>query len=257
MEINGENYYTTEANMAYWSVSLFKAFEQCEASGLAQARGEYQREQTTALMVGSYVDAYFSGELPQFINRHPEILKRDGQLKADYVKAAEIIERIESDDLMVRYLTGDKQQIRAAELFGVPWKIKMDVFGGVRIVDLKIMKDMKPIYEDGFGRRSFIEYYRYDIQGAIYQKVEQISAHRDKPLPFFLAVATKENEPDIELIELPQHVLDSALKIVEAKIERFDLIKQGLVEPRRCECCEYCRRTKKLVKPIVYEAEEM
>ena len=176
MEITTENYYTVPANMEYWSVSMFKAFEQCEASGLAQARGEYEREQTTALLVGSYVDAYFSGELPAFIDRHPEVLKRDGQLKADYVKAAEIIERIESDDLMMRYLTGDKQQIRTAELFGVPWKIKMDVFGGVRIVDLKIMRDMKPIYEDGFGRRSFIEYYRYDIQGAIksssYQRTE-------------------------------------------------------------------------------------
>lgn len=256
MEINGENYYTTEANMAYWSVSLFKAFEQCEASGLAQARGLYEREQTTALLVGSYVDAYFTGSLPEFINEHPEILKRDGQLKADYVKAAEIIERIETEPKMMEFLTGDKQVIRTAELFGVPWKIKMDVHGGVRIVDLKIMKGLAPIYEEGFGRRPFVEYYRYDIQGAIYQKVEQISSGRERPLPFYLAVATKEKEPNLELIQLPQYILDNALKVVEAKIERFDLIKQGLVDPIRCGHCEYCKQTKHISKPILYDPEE-
>ena len=44
--------------------------------------------------------------------------------------------------------------------------------------------------------------------------------------------------------------------LVEAKIERFDLIKSGDVEPRRCEKCEYCRQIKKLVEPVVYEIEE-
>lgn len=256
MEITTDNYYTSEANLHYWSVSLFKAFEHCEASGLALARGEYQREATTALLVGSYVDAYFSGELPRFISLHPEILKRDGQLKAEYVKAAEIIERIESDRLMMQYLTGDKQVIRTGELFGVPWKIKMDVWGGVRIVDLKVLKDTQPIYEHGFGWRHFVEFYRYDIQGAIYQRIEQISSGREKPLPFYLAVATKEKEPDIDLIQLPQPVLDTALKVVEARIERFDLIKQGLVDPRRCEECDYCKRTKVLRKARVYDPEE-
>ena len=267
MEIDGEkrcgidlteaNYHSADANRAYWSVSLYKAFEKCEAAGLAQVRGEFEPEQTTALLVGSYVDAYFSGMLPTFIAEHPEILKRDGQLKAEYVKAAEVIERIEQEPLMMEFLSGNKQTIMTAELFGVPWKIKMDAYDGKRITDLKVMKDMEPIYEEGFGKRHFISYYRYDIQGAIYQKVEQIASGRSKPLPFYLAVATKEKEPNVEVIQISQGALDTALKVVEAKIERFDLIKSADVEPRRCEKCAWCNRTKRLIKPVVFEGEEI
>lgn len=256
VDINTLNYYSPEANKQYWSVSQFKAFDACEAAGLASALGVYKREDTTALLVGSYVDAYFSGTLPAFIADHPEIMKRDGSLKAEYVKAAEIIDRVESDELMSSFLKGSKQVIRTGILFDVPWKIRMDVYDGARIVDLKVMKDMKSIYSDGFGRRSFIEHYGYDIQGAVYQKIEQLSSGRANPLPFYLAVATKEKEPDIAVIQIPQHVLDSALKTVEAKIDRFDLVKQGLIEPTRCGDCDYCRLTKKLTAPVVYDPEE-
>ena len=156
----------------------------------------------------------------------------------------------------MEYLTGEKQTVMTAELFGVPWKIKMDVYNEQRIVDLKCVKDFEDIYEKGFGWRSWIEYWGYDIQGAVYQKVEQIVSGRAEPLPFFLAAVTKEKTPDIKLIQIPQHVLDTALAIVEAKIERFDLIKQGEVEPIRCEKCDYCKRTKKLTGPEIYEIAE-
>ena len=63
MLLNKENYFSKEANAEYWSVSQFKAFNRCEAAGLAEARGIYEREETDALLIGSYVDAYFSGEL--------------------------------------------------------------------------------------------------------------------------------------------------------------------------------------------------
>ena len=66
MTLTSSNYYTPEANREYWSVSLFKAFDKCEASGLAQARGQYEREETDALLIGSYVDAYFTGDLDEF-----------------------------------------------------------------------------------------------------------------------------------------------------------------------------------------------
>ena len=59
------------------------------------------------------------------------------------------------------------------------------------------------------------------------------------------------------VIEIPQHVLDTALKIVEAKIDRFDLVKMGEIEPKRCEKCEYCKQTKRLTAPSVFEPEEV
>lgn len=258
MILTSGNYFSPEANTEYWSVSLFKAFDKCEASGLAQVRGEYEREQTDALLIGSYVDAYFSGDLDGFIKRDGDkMFKKNGELYAKFEHANEIIDTVEAQPLMVEFLKGDKQVIRTAELFGVPWKIKMDVFNGERIVDLKCVKDFEPMYKDGFGRVSWIEYWGYDIQGAIYQKVEQISSGRDKPLPFYIVAVTKEKVPDVAVIKIPQHVLDTALKVVEAKIDRFDLVKMGEIPPERCGKCEYCKQTKILSAPSVFEPEEV
>lgn len=257
MKLTNSNYYSKEANVAYWSASLFKAFDKCEASGLAQVKGQYEREESTALLVGSYVDAYYSGEFQQFKKAHPEIFNsRTGELKADFKKAQQMIMRLDKDKLMREFLTGEKQEIRTATMFDVDWKIKMDVFNGERIVDLKTVKDFEPLYKEGFGRISWIEYWGYDIQGAIYQKVEQISAGRDKPLPFYIAAVTKETVPDIDLIHIPQSVLDTALSIVKAKIDMFDLIKLGEVEPIRCERCDYCKKTKVLEAPTEYAFRE-
>lgn len=258
MILTTDNYFSPEANDNYWSVSLYKAFDKCEASGLAQVRGEYEREQTDALLIGSYVDAYFSGELDNFIKRDGDkIFKKNGELYAKFEHANDIIDTVEAQPLMMEFLQGEKQVIRTASMFGVDWKIKMDVFNGERIVDLKCVKDFEPIYKEGSGRVSWIEYWGYDIQGAIYQKVEQISSGRDKPLPFYIVAVTKEKIPDVAVIEIPQHVLDTALKIVEAKIDRFDLVKMGEIEPERCEKCEYCKQTKRLTAPSVYEPEEV
>lgn len=256
MNLTNNNYFSTDAQMEYFGVSQFKQFAKCESAALAEIKGEYQREKTTALLVGSYVDAYFEGTLDEFAGANPEIYKRDGSLKSDYIKAEEIISRVERDPLFMEYMSGAKQIIKTADMFGYPWKIKIDSYHHDKIVDLKVMRDMQDVYESGYGRRSFIEAWGYDIQGAVYQKVEQLATGREKPLPFYLAVATKEKVTDIAVIQIPQPVLDAALKIVESKIDRFALIKQGLVDPIRCETCDYCKETKVLTEPTIYERED-
>lgn len=256
MTLKTDNYFSTEANKAYWSVSSFKAFDKCEASGLAQVRGQYVREETDALLIGGYVDAYFSGEMDEFVGKHSDTMfKKNGELYAKFEQANQLINTIECQPLMMDYLEGEKQVIRTGRLFDVDWKIKMDVFNGERIVDLKVVKDFEPIYKEGFGRMDWVSYWGYDIQGAIYQKIEQISSQRDNPLPFYIVAVTKEKTPDIAVIRLPQHVLDTALKIVESKIDRFDLVKMGEIEPERCGKCEWCKSTKILTEPSVYEVE--
>ena len=256
MTLTNGNYFSTEANKSYWSVSSFKAFDRCEACGLASVRGQYEREETDALLIGSYVDAYFTGNLDEFVGRHADIMfKKNGELYARYEQANRLINTIECQPLMMEYLEGDKQVIRTGTLFGVDWKIKMDVFNGERIVDLKCVKDFSDIYQDGFGYRSWIECWGYDIQGAMYQRIEQISSQRANPLPFYIVAVTKEKVPDIAVIRLPQPVLDTALKVVEAKIDRFDLVKSGEIPPARCEKCEWCKLTKVLTEPSVYEVE--
>ena len=263
MTLMNGNYFSTEANKTYWSVSQFKQFDKCEACGLASARGQYIREETDALLIGGYVDAYFAGEMDEFVGKHSDTMfKKNGELYAKFEQANQLINTIECQPLMMEYLEGDKQVIRTGNLFGVDWKIKMDVYDNVghgnvppRIVDLKVVKDFEPLYKEGFGRMDWVSYWGYDIQGAVYQKIEQISSQRAEPLPFYIVAVTKEKTPDIAVIRLPQHVLDTALKIVESKIDRFDLIKTGEIEPNRCGRCEWCKSTKILTEPSVYEAE--
>lgn len=258
MNLTNDNYFSPEANRSYWSVSQFKAFNKCEACGLAEVRGEWEREKTDSLLIGSYVDAFFTDDFMEWLKQNESLVysKRGGGKLAKFAQADAIIERVRRDPLMMDYLTGEHQTIMSTELFGVPWKIKMDCYNEQRIVDLKVVKDFEDIYDKGYGWRSWIEYWGYDIQGAVYQKIEQLVTGRTEPLPFYLAAVTKEKVPDIKLIQIPQHILDTALKLVEAKIDRFDLIKQGEVEPIRCERCEWCKWTKKLTKPDVYEIKE-
>lgn len=257
MKLTSSNYFSNEAQRSFWSVSQFKAFDNCEAQGLAEVNGEYEREETDALLVGSYVDAYFSGELDEFFGQYADTMfKKNGELLAKYSKANDIIDRIESDELMNSFLKGKLQQIRTGNLFGVDWKIKIDVLHDDKIVDLKIVKDFGSVYKDGFGFRPWVEAWGYDIQGAVYQRIEQISSGREEPLPFYIVAATKEKVPDIDIIQIPQHILDAALKVVDSKIDRFDLIKTGELKPRRCGVCDYCKKTKVLSAPRVYEIEE-
>ena len=251
------NYFSTESNKAYWSVSQFKAFDKCEACGLAMARGQFHREETDSLLIGSYVDAYFSGTMDEFVGEHSDTMfTKKGTLYAKFETANKCINAVECQPLMMDYLDGEKQVIKTAELFGVQWKIKMDVYRpDERIVDLKCMRDFEPVYKEGFGRVSWIEAWGYDIQGAIYQKVEQIASGRETPLPFYIVAVTKEKIPDVAVIQIPQSVLDTALKVVEAKIDRFDLIKNGDIEAEGCGKCEWCRSVKVLTEPMIYETE--
>lgn len=242
MTLTNENYYSQEANNAFMSVSQLKSFASCEASAMAELEGSYTRPQSTALLVGSYVDAWFEGTLEEFQQGHPEIFKHDGALKADYAKAGQIIERCESDQLFMEYMSGEKQVIRTGEVFGVPFKIKMDSYHKDKIVDLKVMREMRPIMG-----KSFVEHWRYDWQGAIYQAVE------GKKLPFYLAVVTKEDVPNLELLRIPQWRLDECMDEMRPFIERAALVKTGKAEPVRCGVCPHCRRTKTLTEPIDYE----
>ena len=257
MNLNNDNYFSLEAGRNYWSVSQFKSFCKCEACGLAESQGLYERPESDALLIGSYVDAYFSNEFDKFQEeRGSQMFKKNGEILAKFSHANEMINRIESDPLMLDYLTGEKQTIMSANLFGVDWKIKMDVYNERRIVDLKTVKDFEDIYDPDYGWRSWIEYWQYDLQGAIYTRVEQKVTGRKKPLPFYLVAVTKEKTPDIKIVHIPEHILDAAYHLVEAKIERFDLIKRGEVEPIRCEKCDYCKATKILTEPEEYQIKE-
>lgn len=241
MTLNNDNYYSLAANTEYMSVSQFKAFKKCEAAAMAELRGEYDKPKSTALIVGSYIDAWFEGTSDQFKTDNPGIFKRDGALKSEYQHADRIIERLQRDEFFMSLMSGQKQVIRTGEICGVPFKIKMDSYHpGQMIVDLKVMRDFEPVWVSGQGKLNFIEAWGYDLQGAAYQAIEG-----DK-LPFVIAATTKEPEPDIGVWQIDQARLDVALDEIKANIQRYAMLKFGIGEPERCEKCDYCKSTKKL-----------
>lgn len=271
--VTPENYYDPEIQMAYMGSSQYKAFQKCEAAALAELRGEYVPETTTALLVGGYIDAYFADELPIYQAKHPEIFKRDGQLKAEYLHAQDVINRMEEDELYSLLMSGHKQVICTGDIAGVPFKIKIDsLLDGptceeiVRrfpaaaaalgmcdgaIVDQKAMRDMAGIWDPEERRKvAFVEAWGYDTQGAIYQAIE---GHL---LPFILAVGTKEDSPDLAALYIPDDDLAAKLAEVEDNAPRYQAIKEGRIKPHRCERCAYCRATKKLAGIVSYKTLE-
>lgn len=245
LALTPENYYSREADREYWSASQVKSFLSCPAMAMAELRGDYVRPLSTALLVGSFVDAYFEGTLPDFTERHPEIFnKRTGVLKAEYMKALEMVDRAKQDELFLAYMDGEKQKIVTGEIGGLPFKGKFDVYrAGERIVDLKTVKDLQPMYKPGEGRLSFADYWNWPLQMAIYQALE------GNRLPCYLAVITKEDPPDIALVEIEQEKLDAELDYLLEKLPYFDAVKQGVIEPERCENCAWCRMSRKLTAP--------
>ena len=256
LRLTAENYYSTAANVTYMSVSQYKDFtgtygmRGCEAQALAVMRGDWQRETTIPMLVGSYVDAYFEGTLDEFKRLHPELFKRDGSLKSEFSKAEQMILRAERDTLFRRYMSGEKQVIMSGEIGGVDWKIKIDSYHpGAAIVDLKCMASLtEQKWVKDLGYLDFVRYWGYDTQGAVYQEI--VRQNTGERLPFYIAGISKEKEPNIEIIHVTDDFLREALAEVERTLPIVLEAKEGRREPRRCECCDYCRHTKVLSAPI-------
>ena len=241
LKLTNENYFSVEADREYMSVSQYKLWLDCPARAKATINREYIQPMTKALLVGSYVDSHFEGTLDKFKEEHPEIFNsRTGELKTDYKQAEEIIKRCESDELFMEYMSGEKQVIKTGEIDGVPVKIKIDSYHPNKmIVDLKILRSCERIMG-----QSPISFWKYDLQGAIYQYIE------GKQLPFFLAIATKETVTDIEIVKVEQSDMDDALADFKKNIHRFNAMKKGEIEAFGCGRCDYCKSRKKLVAPI-------
>ena len=222
----------------------------CEFTAMEKLKGRWEEPKSKALMVGSYVDSYFEGTLDKFKAENPDLFKRDGTLKAEFVKADEIIQRIERDDYFMKFMSGEKQVIMTGELFGTKWKIKMDSYiPGIAIVDLKVMASITKLeWVRDIGYLDFVRYWGYDIQGAIYQEI--VRQNTGKKLPFYIAGATKESEPDIRIIHITDNYLAEALNLVEMNMARVLAVKSGDAEPDRCELCDCCRKTRVLKAPI-------
>ena len=242
------NYYE---NHNYLSASLFKDFLKCPACAMAKLKGEWQPEKSDALLLGSYVDESLTGtpeSQREFLQKYEKDIFKKGDGKyADFVKADATVEKVKKQPLMMKYLSGKHQVVMTGEINGVPVKGKFDSYKeGEWCADLKYMASLHSpnLFEN------LVTYYGYHYQGAIYR--ELIRQNTGKTLPFYLVIATKENPPHLEIVEIAPETLDKALEVVKANIGRFWQIRNGEIEAERCEDynCSYCTETRILTEPI-------
>lgn len=100
---------------------------QCEAATLAKLRGEWVEDSSLALKQSSYVDAWMSNELEEFKEKNLDIFTKQGNLKAEYKIAEDVIEQIKADPMFLKYITaGENQKIMTGKIANVPVKIKID-----------------------------------------------------------------------------------------------------------------------------------
>ena len=281
MKLNSKNYYSKAANLEFFSVSQFKAFQKCEAAAMAELRGEFVPEYGRALLLGSYVDEMLTGtkrsqakfiaenytELFQksskvatafgqletiakrkaFVGEYDDLFHINNKPYADIVQANETIARIKEQPKMMHYLGGKHQVIMTGEIEGVPFKIKMDSFDPDEyIADLKYMASLRS--PNLFT--PMIEYWGYDIQAAVYQEI--VRQNIGKRLPFMFDVATKESPAHLALGQISQYNMDKALDKVKSLAPRYQKIKAGELQAERCEDygCDYCTYTKIITEPI-------
>lgn len=265
LHLTSENYYSKEANLAYVSVSQYKDFcgtigiQGCEHAALAKVKGEFETPVTTPLLVGSYVDAYFEGTLPQFTAEHPEIFssrgKTAGELKSEYKQASAMIDRAEREPLFMKYMAGDKQIIMTGEIEGVPIKCKFDSVDGHRITDLKTIKSIGDNFfiKDYGYRVSFVENWGYDIQAAVYREIYR--QNTGDLLPFYICAISKDStatvaHPRVAVIEVSEAMINERLEEFKRNVVRIQDIKNGVIEPIPCCNCDYCADTLPLTKVI-------
>jgi len=256
IKLTQENYHSPAARREYLSSSRVKDFlgcpgiMPCESRALALEKGDWMEEPTAAMKASSYVDAHISGTMDVFKAQTPDMFTKKGELYAAYKNMDNVIARIERDEYFMKMLSGEKQRIFTGELFGAKWSIMVDSYiEDVAIVDLKVMAEIKKLFwVRDLGHVSFVEYYGYLFQAALYARIVEINT--GKRLPFFIAAASKEACPDIEIIGFRQQDLDDALSLVEPNIPRILQLKAGEVPPDSCGRCDWCKTNKKLSKPV-------
>ena len=244
MQLTPENYYSSEANEAYMSASFVKGMRRCEAATMAEMRGEWKRPDSTALLQGQFVDECLTGDFGSWVLKHPEISKRDGNLKAEFMKCQEMVSRAKRDRVFMSTMEGEHQVIRTGVIDGIPFKAKYDVYKQDDpdmkevIVDLKTVKDFNPVYMPGQGRVTFADAWDWPLQMAIYQALSET-----KLATCLLSVISKEDPPDVNVVWIPQERLDTEMEILRRQLPRMEAVKAGIIEPNRCGKCAYCRST--------------
>ncbi|KRN29213.1 hypothetical protein IV38_GL000093 [Lactobacillus selangorensis] len=234
------------------SASLFKGFAACEASALAQLKGDWKpTSNPTALLVGNYIHSYFESKESheKFVDENKEAMQtRSGAFRAPYKHADKMIEVLEADPFFMNAYQGDKEVIVTGDLFGKKWKGKIDCLNLDKgyFVDLKTTADIHKRFWSIADHKwvSFIESYDYVLQMAVYTELIRQTFGVD--CTCFIMAVSKQDPPDHAAIYIEPERFQERMEFIRDYQPRVQQILAGEIEPEACGTCEYCRTTKKL-----------
>jgi hypothetical protein len=166
-----------------------------------------------------------------------------------------MINVFKNDPAMVQMREGEKEQIFTGEISGVPFKIQVDILniGKGYFADIKTTKNMYEKYwnAETRERETFIQKYDYPLQFSIYVEILRQNLNMDKHLDCYILAVDKQEIPDHEIIYMDvDGFIKEKLEEIKFKLPHIMAVRNGEIEPERCEKCDYCRQTKKIIKPI-------
>lgn len=273
LDLTRDNYYTPEADQEYMSCSQYEDFLDCEARAMAKLEKRFIRTDSEAFIVGNYFHTYFEGPEAheQFCSEHFDDVYKTKTTKsrgteitgkyAPYVQADKMIAAAEADPNIKKLIDmpGQNEIIMCGKLFGrYPWKIRLDKYIDSPVRMIIDWKTVANIYEttwdpEAGAKVTFVERFRYLMRAAVYCEIEkQCTGNKTDPA-FWLVCLSKQDPVDKEIISLNhRQQMDVELEKIHDNIARIQNIKAGILKPKRCGHCEYCRATKRLSEPIEY-----
>nr|DAW67695.1 MAG TPA: Putative exonuclease [Caudoviricetes sp.] len=252
------------------SCSQYQSFCECEAKAMAKLEGRWTDPDKEAFLVGNYFHTFFEGQEAheQFIQEHFDKIFKTKVIKgkkgepdqtvvtgkyAPYEQADKMIEVAQSDPLIRSLidLPGENEKIMTGELWGVPWRIRLDKYvpDGRMIIDWKTVANISELKwsEAMHEKVTFIDAYGYMMRAAVYTEIEKQNAHSSEDAPFIIVAISKQDYPDKEALYLNHRQrYDYELEQIRKRLGMIQMIKAGRVKPKRCGCCDYCRATKVL-----------
>jgi hypothetical protein len=268
MEITQENYYSQEANQAYFTASQIKTFMDCPSRWIAERCGKYKRQVTKELFHGQYIDTALTEpeKFDQFCMDHSDEIFTGNKKYKPIQDIDAAIRRVKRDEYFMRMITGEAQVIITLEDFhGHPYKCMLDILNKEEcfLTDLKSTFDINgelwTVLDDGsFAKLHWIAHWRYPLQIALYREAVLLKwGFRAEP---FIAGMEKKAIPNFDVFAMldPANPLpfQGELKRGIEAMDRMDLIQHlGPFEEGVDSCgrCEWCLMNKELSGPKMFK----
>jgi hypothetical protein len=238
------------------SNSGYKLFTRCQAQWLAWVKGEYQGEETEALVVGRYVHTALlePEKMVEFVKENEkEVIARSGPnkggKKAPFVEADTMVAAVRRQPFASSFLVGDVETVLEGEVGGRKWKGKTDVINvdAGRIVDLKTTEAFGTVWAPSEGERRPWHEYIWS-QAALYCELARQEFGRE--FEFVVVGVTKQDPPDVGVFRFADL---GKLSAELAKLIATAAVMEGVLsgaEAVACGRCRYCRS-----KKVITQAE--